>query len=70
MKAKSISKQEAQCALVFVICGFIKIFFKEILTSYCKFIMSKALKWCMLRLYTLIFQEDIHKNALKNLYNW
>ena len=43
-------KQEAQCAqkgggrlLVFVICGFIKNFY-QILISYCKFIMLKALK--------------------------
>ena len=55
-------KQEAQCAqkgggrlLVFVICGFIKNFY-QILISYCKFIMLKALKWGMLHLFTLIFQ--------------
>ena len=32
-----------------------------------KFIMAKPLKWGMLSLCTLIF---IHKNALKNEYNW
>ena len=43
------NKQEAQCAqkrgrmLVFVICGFIKHFY-QIFVSYCKFIISKALK--------------------------
>ena len=31
-----------------------------------KFIMAKPLKWGMLRLCTLIFQYDVHKNALKN----
>ena len=33
-----------------------------------KFIMAKALKWGMLHLCTLIFQYDIHKNALKSKY--
>ena len=32
----------------------LRIFF-QIFISYCKFIMSKALKWCMLHLCTLIF---------------
>ena len=30
-----------------------------------EFIMAKPLKWGILRLCTLIFQYDIHKNALK-----
>ena len=52
-------KEEAQCAqngermLAFVICGRS---FWQVLISYGKFIISKALKWGMLGLCTLIFQ--------------
>ena len=46
--------------LVFVICDFIKDFY-HILTSYCKFTMTKALKWGIVCLCILIFQQDIHK---------
>ena len=35
-----------------------------------KFIMTKPLKWGMLYLCTLVFQYDIHKNALRNEYDW
>ena len=31
-----------------------------------KLFMAKALKWGLLHLFTLIFQYDIHKNALKS----
>ena len=53
--------------LGFVICGFITNFLPN---SY--FILqiyhAKTLKWGMLHLCTLIFQFDIHKNALKSKY--
>ena len=42
--------------------------FYQILTSYCKFIMTKALKWGMLHLFTLIFHYNKYKNALKSQY--
>jgi hypothetical protein len=59
-------KQEGQCAKVFL--SFVALFriFYQNLNSYCKFIMLKALKCCKLHLCTLVFQQDIHKNALKN----
>ena len=41
----------------------------QILISYCKFIMSKALKWGISHVYTLDFHQDIPKNAWK-YFSW
>ena len=74
MKLKE-HKKEAQCAQSKG--GLLQLQIQALQVTECgyknsssKYIIPKPLKWGMLHLCTLIFQYDIHKNALKNEYNW
>ena len=49
------------------ICASFRIFW-QIVISYCKFLMSKALKWNILGVCTIIVSKDIYKNLWKNLF--